>query len=178
MLTTAKIISKTGEASSITPKQAAELVSMGLATVCTEHRFTWHTDLAPEQMDTVLEEGGLVECGFCGAKATWKYPTKPGEHHMVGYGMARARLYACDECVMLVENMDEDLLLERTIERSLELNRILAPDSVRALGEDEVRRQIRPAAEQAQRETFAVIGGKPFLLKGESGFVVIGDDGA
>lgn len=170
------LVEPSGTGTQISPRQIRELVKMGLASECTTHPLTWHTDLKLDEIDQVLAAANLIDCGFCGATATHEAPTRGGNKTLAGFGRVRLlRLHLCGDCALLVQTGDHALLEERYTDSIIRLNREVRPAEIARVGEQETRRQLRPAIAAAMRETFDQIVGTPKPLPAAGGFVVIGD---
>lgn len=178
-LTQMVLVEPSGKGTQISPRQIRELMRMGLAYKCTQAPLTWHTELELDQIDKVLEAASLIDCGFCGATATQQAPTKGGDTTLAGFGKVRLlRLHLCDDCALLVQTDDRDVLAARYLDHMVRLNQEVRPDEVRRVGEANTRAQLAPAVTAALRETFAQIIGAPRPLQSGAGFIVIGGDHA
>lgn len=171
------LIDRKGQASSVTPDQIETLLRMGVIHACDAHAHTWHADdLTHTEVDRIIDELGLHQCGFCMERATHEAPTQPGERTFSLVGKAHSlRVVLCDECALLLQTGDHDLLIERSIENTVRLNMRVARAAVEQRGgPDAVRAEVQPTMETACRETFAMVTGPPRPLPRSGGIIVIG----
>jgi hypothetical protein len=82
--------------------------------------FCYHATIKWDAVDALIDELGLEECGFCWRGApTHQVPIDSGKLPAGSLmGAARRPLALCDECALLFQTGDRDLLAERSLARA------------------------------------------------------------
>jgi hypothetical protein len=172
------IIDSEGVGATAGHKMIAELLKVGIIYECREHAFCYHATIKWDAIDALIDELGLEECGFCWREApTHQVPIDSGKLPAGSLmGAARRPLVLCDECALLVQTDDRDLLAERSLRASVELNARINRKRFQEDGPEKVAEYLRPTVETMVTETLAATVGKPFALPPKSsGFIVIGE---
>jgi hypothetical protein len=172
------IIDSEGVGATAGQKMISELLKIGVIYECREHSFCYHATIKWDALDALIDELGLEECGFCWRGApTHQVPIDSGKLPAGSLmGDARRPLMLCDECALLIQTGDRELLAERSLRASVELNARVNRKRFDEDGREKVADYLRPTVETMVTETLGAAIGKPFPLPPRpTGFIVIGE---
>jgi hypothetical protein len=178
LLSTLVIVDKDGIGATVGSKVIAGLKDVGVLRPCRESPYTFHTDLTHDAVDSIVDELGLDECGFCHhGEPTHNVAVDHTKLTIHGKSRAARPLALCGDCALLFQTGDRDLLRDRLLEQSVELNRRMNRRQFEQVGAAEIRASLREIIERVTDETLAATIGDPYPMppRRSGGFIVIGE---